>query len=105
MSLSALGRQMVIVSSAQVMEELDKKGAIYSDRPVLPMGGQLVGYDQTIVLLPYGSRWRTYRKHFARVVGPGKAIQGLHPLIEEEGKTFLRRVAKTPDDLLSHLRK
>jgi len=105
MSLSALGRQLIIISSAQIMEELDKKGAIYSDRPVLPMGGQLVGYDQTIVLLPYGSRWRTYRKYFARVVGPGKAVQSLHPLIDEEAKRFLKRVAVTPDDLLKHLRK
>jgi len=87
------------------MDELDKKGAIYSDRPVLEMGGELVGYGQTLVLLRYGQRFRTYRKHFSQYIGAPKPIQQLYPLVENETTHFLRRTLANPDDLLKHLRK
>ncbi len=103
--MSILGKTMVIVNSARIMEELDKKGAIYSDRPVLEMGGKLVGYDQTLVLIEYGARFRTYRKHFLRYLGTPKAVEGLHPLIERESRRFLQRTLAAPDNLMSHLRK
>ena len=57
LSVKLLGRPMIIVNSAAIMEELDKKGAIYSDRPVLEMGGELLGYSQTLVFIRYGPRF------------------------------------------------
>ena len=45
----------IIVNSAAIMAELDKKGAIYSDRPVLEMGSELVGYSETLILMRYGA--------------------------------------------------
>ena len=86
------------------MEELDKKGAIYSNRPVLEMGGELVGYSQTLVLIPYGQRFRTYRKHFSRYLG-AQPIQNLYPLVEHETRRFLKRTLAKQEDLLAHLRK
>ncbi|KAF9474070.1 cytochrome P450 [Pholiota conissans] len=96
---------MIIVNSARIMDELDKKGAIYSDRPVLQMGGKLVGYDQTLVLIEYGSRFRTYRKHFSRYLGTPKAVQTLSPLVELEVRKFLKRTLGKPEDVMDHLRK
>lgn len=87
------------------MEELDKRGSMYSDRPILEMGGELVGYSQTLVLIVYGSRFRTYRKHFSRYIGGVKPMLELHPLIEDEARRFLKRTLAAPDDLLSNLRK
>ncbi|KAF8186283.1 OrdA protein [Pholiota molesta] len=86
LSVSILGQPMIIVNSARIMDELDKKGAIYSDRP-------LVGYDQTLVLIEYGSRFRTYRKHFSRYLGTPKA------------RKFLKRTLAKPDHVMDHLRK
>ncbi|KDR73253.1 hypothetical protein GALMADRAFT_251844 [Galerina marginata CBS 339.88] len=100
-----LGRPMIIVNSASIMDELDKKGAIYSDRPVLEMGGELVGYSQTLVLISYGARFRTYRKHFSRYLGSPKPIQQLYPLVENETRRFLKRTLVKQDGLLAHLRK
>ncbi|KAF9043239.1 cytochrome P450 [Panaeolus papilionaceus] len=96
---------MIIVNSAAIMEELDKKGSIYSQRPVLEMGGELVGYAQTLVLIAYGQRFRTYRKHFARYIGSGKPMQNLHPLVDHETRRFLKRTLGNHEDLMSHLRK
>jgi hypothetical protein len=51
-SVTLLGQPIVILNSAPAMEEMDTKGATFSTRPRLPMAGELVGYDQTLVLMP-----------------------------------------------------
>lgn len=96
---------MIIINSARIMDELDKKGATYSDRPVLEMGGKLVGYDQTLVLIEYGTRFRTYRKHFSRYLGTPKTVEALHPLIDTESRKFLKRTLASSDGVMDHLRK
>lgn len=103
-SVTLMGQPLVIINSADVMEELDKKGAIYSDRPRLEMGGELVGYNETLVLIPYGPRFRTYRKHFARYLGNSGPIEKLHPLVETETRRFLKLTLKGDCDLMSCLR-
>jgi hypothetical protein len=41
-SVTVLGRSLIILNSAEIaVDMLDKKSAKYSDRPVLPMGGEL----------------------------------------------------------------
>uniref|UniRef100_A0A0W0G830 Putative OrdA protein n=1 Tax=Moniliophthora roreri TaxID=221103 RepID=A0A0W0G830_MONRR len=40
-SVTLMGQPMIIINSADIMAELDKKSAIYSDRPRLEMGGEL----------------------------------------------------------------
>lgn len=98
-----MGRSMIIVNSHEVMEELDQKGSIYSDRPRLEMGGELVGYNETLVLLPYGARFRTYRKHFSNFLG-SVPIENQSLVIERETHRFLKRQLSNPFDLMSNLR-
>ena len=68
---------MIIVNSAAILDELEKKGSPYSDRPVLEMGSELAGYSQTLVLIAYGARFRTYRKHLP----PGCWKSPLYPRV------------------------
>ncbi|KAF9526842.1 cytochrome P450 [Crepidotus variabilis] len=100
-----MGQPLIILNSCDIMDEFDKKGAIYSDRPVLEMGGELVGYAESLVLMRYGPRFRTYRKHFSRYIGPNKPIQSLHPLVEQESRKFLRRTLENHKNLSGNLRK
>lgn len=83
---------------------LEKKSSSYSDRPVLPMGGELVGWKYTLVLLPYGDHFREYRKHFARVIGSRAAMETYHPIEEMETHRFLQRVLAKPAELSQHVR-
>ena len=103
--LSLFGKPFILLNSAAVMDEFDKDTSTYSDRPVLHMGGELVGYDQTLVLLPYGSRFRTYRKHISRTFGPGNPIQSIQPIIAQESGRFLKRVIADYENLNRHIRK
>ncbi|KAJ6465391.1 cytochrome P450 [Mycena sanguinolenta] len=106
-SVTLLGKPIVIINSASVMEDVDSKGAVFSTRPRLPMAGELVGYDQTLVLMPYGPRFRTFRKYFAKLIGTPNAMRTFIPLVEAETLRFLKQLLLKPkaDSISAHLRK
>ncbi len=97
---------MIILNSARAaVDMLDKKSAIYSDRPTLQMGGELVGWKNTLVLLPYGDRFRRYRRIFYSLIGSQATMKQYHPPQELETRRFLRRVLSKPEELAAHVRK
>jgi cytochrome P450 len=105
MSVDVMGQRMVVLNSAQIASEmLEGKGAIYSNRPTLPMGGELVGWKNTLVLIPQGERHRQYRRLFHKLIGTSVSMQQFLPAEEEETHKFLRRVLAKPADLQSHVR-
>ena len=105
-SITVLGQPIIIINSAEVARDmLDKKSAIYSDRPVLQMAGELVGWKRTLVLLPYGDRFRRYRRLFHRLIGSQEVVKRFFPGEELETRRFLRRVLMKPNDLAAHVRK
>ncbi|KAG6846261.1 hypothetical protein H0H93_014995, partial [Arthromyces matolae] len=103
-SVKLLGRPMIIVNSAEIMAELDKQGSVYSDRPKLVMGGELVGYEDTLVLTPYGPRFRRFRKHFSRLLGTPAIMERHNPTVEHETRRFLKRTLVNAEDLNQNLR-
>jgi hypothetical protein len=84
---------------------LDKKSAIYSDRPILQMAGELVGWKNSLVLLPYGDRFRRYRRLFHKLIGSAAAMKQFYPIEEMESLRFLRRVFDDPTHLSMHIRR
>ena len=101
-----LGQHCIIVNSAQVaVEMLDKKSRIYSDRPTIQMCGELMGGKDSLGLLPYGQRFRNYRKMFHQAMGTYDAINKFRHVEEMETRRFLQRVHTKPEELESHIRK
>ncbi len=100
-----MGQPLIIVNSADVMQEMERQGTVYSDRPRLEMGGELVGYSKTIVIMPYGAKFRTFRKHFSRVMGTTATLKQFLPMVEAEMKKFLTRSLTKPASLSDQLRK
>ncbi|KAG0702321.1 cytochrome P450 [Suillus ampliporus] len=99
-----LGQRIIVVNSLKTaMDMLDKKSILYSDRPVFPMGGELVGWKYTLGLVPYGDRFRRSRKHF-RIIGSRAALDIYNPMEEVETHRFLKRVLANPDQLQAHIR-
>ena len=89
----------MIVNSANILDKFDKASSIYSDRPILHMGGELVGLNDALVLLPYSPRLRSCRRHFYRYMGPNKPVQFHHPLIEQATQRFLKAVIKNNENI------
>ncbi|KAG7096665.1 hypothetical protein E1B28_004080 [Marasmius oreades] len=105
-SVTVLGQTIVILNSLKAaVDMLDKKSLIYSDRPVLQMGGEMVGWKNTLALLPYGDRFRRYRRLFHSLIGSQAIIRQYHPASELETEKFLQRVLKDPTHLQDHIRR
>jgi hypothetical protein len=105
-SVTVLGQPMIIISSPKIAADmLDKKSSIYSDRPKLQMGGELVGWKDSVPLLPPGDRFRRHRRYFHRLIGSNSAMKQFQPMEEVETHRFLRRVLNEPEDLSAHIRR
>ncbi|KAI0705985.1 cytochrome P450 [Cerioporus squamosus] len=98
MSVVLLGQPMIIINSYKhAYELLEKRSGIYSDRPHLIMAGDIVGWDQILVLLRYGNQFREYRP---------KSVDAFTPVIEEQTSQLLVRLLREPtSDLPSQIRK
>jgi hypothetical protein len=103
--VTVLGQVIIFINSPRVaFDLLDKRSSIYSDRPHLQMAGELVGFRHIMGLLPYGDRFRRYRKIFYGWVGSPKSIGSHHGTQEIEARRLLRRIHDSPDDFQSHVR-
>ncbi|KAG1876537.1 cytochrome P450 [Suillus subalutaceus] len=103
--VEVLGHHIIVLNSVKsAVDMLDKKGALYSDRPVLPMAGELVGWKSTLVLLPYGNRCHQQRKIIHQIIGNRAALEVYHPIEEIEFHRFLKRVFSNPEQLQAHIR-
>ncbi len=97
---------MVILNSAEFAEELlEKRSSLYSDRPTLVMGGELVGWNKTLALTRYSDRFREYRRFIFRIIGTRSQVQQYHALAEREAHGFVRRLSSEPEKLAPHIRK
>jgi len=82
------------VNSLEVAEDLlDVRGANFSDRLVIPMGGELVGFNNALSLSQYGDRVRAERKLFHRLFGTQSAIKQFVPLLSSEIYKLLENIA------------
>ncbi|KAG1747595.1 cytochrome P450 [Suillus lakei] len=103
--VQVLGQHVIVLNTVKTaMEMLDSKSAIYSDRPVFPMGGELVGFKDALPFLPYGDRFRRYRKNLHHVIGSRAAVDEYNQIEEVETHRFLKRVLAKPDQLQEHVR-
>ncbi|KAJ7765661.1 cytochrome P450 [Mycena metata] len=103
-SLTVLGQTMIIVNSVKIAEDLlDVRGANFSDRPEIPFGGGMVGFDNVITLCQYGDRVKQERRLFRKFFGTSASIQEFVPLISSEIHNFLRNMAMRPDRLLEEI--
>ncbi|KAG2738465.1 cytochrome P450 [Suillus brevipes Sb2] len=105
MHVQVLGQHIIVLNSVKTaMEMLDNKSAVYSDRPVFPMGGELVGFKDALPFLSYGDRFLRYRKILHRAIGNRAAVGEYLQIEEAETRRFLKRVLAKPDQLQEHVR-
>ncbi|KAJ7153311.1 cytochrome P450 [Mycena filopes] len=106
--LDLAGRSMIILSSTEAVEALlEKRSAIYSDRPRLPMLVELMGWDfnvgSTASLTPNAFARRAHRRLFNRGFNP-KASSKYRPKQVAATHTLLRRFLQEPEKFMPHFR-
>jgi hypothetical protein len=115
-----VGQTMIIVNSLKAAEDLlDVRGGNFSDRPVIQMGGELVGsvpviqtgreltgrdrFNNTLSLSQYGGRVRTERKLFHQLFGSQATIKQFAPLVASEIQKLLQNILLRPDAMLEEI--
>jgi hypothetical protein len=104
--VNVLGQEMIVLNSSKAAVDLfDKRSANYSDRPVVTMCGEIVGWSRSLALLRYGPRFREFRKYLSRTMGTRGSMERFTPLLEKEGTKFLARVMADPGSLFHQTRR
>ncbi|KAJ6533305.1 cytochrome P450 [Mycena vulgaris] len=103
-SLTVFGQTMVFVNSLDVAEDLlDARGANFSDRPVIQMGGEMAGFNNVGALAQYGDRVRTERKFFHQLFGGHATINQFVPLLSAEIHKLLQQLVLNPDEVAGEI--
>ncbi|KAJ6585736.1 cytochrome P450 [Mycena capillaripes] len=105
--LTVFGQPMIIIiNSGKIAEELlEVRGAYFSDRPVIPMGGELSGFNNTLALSQYGDRVRRERKLFHQLFGTPTALKQFVPLVSTEMHKLLRNLAVNPGEFIQEIKR
>lgn len=95
--LHIFGQGIVFLNSPEAVAELmERRGAIYSDKPALVMVSELCGAEHMVAFTRYGDEARRQRRLMSRALGVNN-IKQYHPLIQTETLQFLRRTLADPD--------
>ncbi|KAF8727211.1 hypothetical protein AX14_007483 [Amanita brunnescens Koide BX004] len=94
--LHIFGQGLVFLSSPEAASDLmDKRGAIYSDKPPLVMAGELCNCKNMVAFTRYGDQSKRQRKILHKALG-APAISTYYPLIMTATSAFLRRLIADP---------
>ncbi|KAJ7344033.1 cytochrome P450 [Mycena albidolilacea] len=98
MRLEVLGRTMIILDSYQAATDLlEKRGAIYSDRPKFTVY-ELLGWDPSISFLSYGKRFNKQRTMHQSYLNRNKA-EDFKVMQTQEARTLVQNLFEsTPDN-------
>ncbi|KAJ7639248.1 cytochrome P450 [Roridomyces roridus] len=102
--LSVFGKHIIVLNDLKYATDmLDKKSRIYSNRPRLVMGGELVGYDQSPGLIQFGKKWSEQRRMMAQVLGTRSKVETTcGPPLETAIHSFLHDILQTPNMWREH---
>ncbi|KAH9934347.1 cytochrome P450 [Fomitopsis serialis] len=104
MHFSAFGRSIVILNSRKaVFDLLEKRSAIYSDRPRSVLAGEMIGYAEFTVMCRYGSRLKDSRKIISSLISP-RTLPEINAIQEGQAQLLLPRLLNAPDEFLTHIR-
>ncbi|CCM06667.1 uncharacterized protein FIBRA_08952 [Fibroporia radiculosa] len=94
-----LSTRIVILSSAQAAQDLlEKRGAIYSDRPHSVLLHDVIDYMPNPVWLPYSHQWRKQRRWYHSVLSPDV----FQPLQHRESLQLVADILREPSAFISH---
>ena len=95
MSITALGTPMIILNSSRAaVALLEQKHLIASDRPILPFGGELVGWADELPFMQYDQPWKDLRKIMHQGIGTMRNMEreGYARQTEDGASRFLLRI-------------
>ncbi|KAF9256203.1 cytochrome P450 [Marasmius fiardii PR-910] len=103
--LQIFQQPMVLLNTFEAAQDLlEKRSAIYSDRPRFVLFSELMGWQNASTHVRYGPRFRKHRRFIHQTFNQ-QASQILKPIQEKETLTLIRGLMTTPDHFYQHLRR
>jgi cytochrome P450 len=101
-----MGWEMVVLNSSKAaIDLLDKRSSTYSERAVLTLAGEIIGWNRGLGLMQYGPQFREFRKYMSKSIGTRASVEKFVPLLERETAKFVAEVMADPGSLVQHIRK
>jgi len=102
LSFHLFGQVVVVLNTAKATKDLlDKRSAIYSDRPTTPIY-EMMGWSWVLALRKSDERWRLGRRMLDRSLRPAATASYL-PMIQARTGVFLSRMLENPHLWEGHL--
>ncbi|KAL1948477.1 hypothetical protein VTO73DRAFT_12552 [Trametes versicolor] len=104
-TMRIFNKPIILLNSAQAIVDLfEARSAIYSNRPHLTMAADLMGWGETVVLMPYNERFKNYRR-LLKVGLNTQVTREYWPLMEKEIAREMVWLLDTPDAYVQHFRR
>lgn len=98
MHLRALDRHLILLDTMQAaVDLLEKRGAVYSDRPRMPLLVELMGGGWVLSFMRYDDVWRLHRRVLHQRLNE-TALARMYANIERTNARFLKALVDTPED-------
>jgi len=102
-ALNLGGKTAVVLNSYKVASEiLDKRSAIYSNRPRMIMTGEILCGNIAFPFLSYGDQWKRLRKAVADSLNTG-AAKTYYPILQEEALLLVHSLVEGADQWSAHI--
>ncbi|KZP29740.1 cytochrome P450 [Athelia psychrophila] len=102
--LDVFGTHIVVTNTLEsTLDLLERRSYKYSSRPRMPMLGELMGYDWSFALLPYGDEWRAHRR-LAATEFDTQTIPKFGFAFTRNVHGLLRRLLESPKGWNEHIR-
>lgn len=93
-----LGNNVLVLNTLEAVSDLlDKRGSIYSHRPSLVVGGELMRFDRTTGMLPYEDEWKARRK-LGHTGFSQAAVKKYHGVQEDMAALLNKAILENPDE-------
>ncbi|KAF8993245.1 cytochrome P450 [Cyathus striatus] len=100
----AFGKGILVLNSLQaVVDLLEKRSDIYSDRPTFTMVGEMMGLDNSMPMLSYGGKYKQQRKLCHSALS-SEAVKKYYDLQANAAAMYILSLINTPDNFLPQLR-
>ncbi|KAJ7123313.1 cytochrome P450 [Mycena crocata] len=104
--LRVLGTSILSINSFDAANELlNRRGAVWSDRPRLPMIKELMGWDWNLVLQSYNEGFLAHRRIVQQHFQPSIVALEYRPVMVIEVRVLLQNLLATPDHFSDHLKR
>ncbi|KAJ7668691.1 cytochrome P450 [Mycena polygramma] len=104
--LRVLGMSILSINSFDAANELlNRRGAVWSDRPRLPMIKELMGWDWALLFQSYNDGFFTPRRIIQQQFQPGIVARDYRPVMLFEVKVLLQNLLAKPEHFSDHLKR